>query len=212
MPDENSEASSVELVRECTFEGCKEPVLSKCKNCLLEYCLDHASEVDPENYCATCLVPEDASFTEKPLVDSEGVQHKGRVITPVGKAYRLSSKLVFEMTEQELKDFINHEKQVVHDIENVREYHMATLGLAESEAYRREISTIAKVGGVLRFGTSTQKVPPIRHRATPEEKRTKATAKASANKVDDVVANLKALGMKPEDLVALLKALPSKKK
>lgn len=204
-PREDGEVASSSV---CTFGECKEQVLNRCKNCGLEYCLDHASELDPEHYCATCLVPEDASLEVKPLVDSEGIQHKGRVLTPKGKAYRLSSKMVFDMTDQELEDFIEHEKKVVHDIENIREYHLITLGMAEADAYRREISGLAKVGGVIRVGTSTQRVPAIRHKATPQEKQ----VKKAANKVDDVVKNLNALGMKPDDLVKLLQALGSKKK
>jgi hypothetical protein len=204
----NPNENAVPILDECTFENCVEPVLGKCHNCGLQYCLTHASEVDPQSYCSTCLVPADAEVVVQPLVDTEGVHHQGRLIKPAGKAYRLSSKMVYEMTDQELKDFIDHEKSVVHDIENIREYHMITLGMAQSEEYRREISELSKVGGVLRWGTSTQRVPAIRHKATPEEKK----QRAKTNKVDDVVANLKALGLKPEDLVKLLNSIPKKVK
>jgi len=200
--------SSLPVLDECTFADCVEPILGKCRNCGLQYCLTHASEVDPENYCSTCLIPEDATVKVEPLVDTDGVQHQGRLIKPAGKAYRLSSKMVYEMTDQELKDFIDHEKSVVHDIENIREYHMITLGMAQSEEYRREISELSKVGGVLRWGTSTQRVPAIRHKTTPEEKK----QKAKVSKVDDIVANLKALGMTPESLAKLINSIPKKVK
>lgn len=195
------------ILDECTFENCVEPIIANCRNCNLQYCLTHASEVDPEHYCSVCLVPNDASVVVEPLVDGEGVAHVGRIIKPAGKAYRLSSKMVYEMTDQELKDFIEHEKSVVHDIENIREYHMITLGMAEADAYRREISGLAKVGGLLRWGTSTQRVPAIRHRASVGEK----TEKKRLSKVDSVVDNLKALGISPEDLVKLINAIPKKK-
>ena len=204
----NPQDTNVPILDECTFQDCVEPVLGKCHNCGLQYCLTHASEVDPENYCSTCLIPEDATVKVEPLVDTDGVQHQGRLIKPAGKAYRLSSKMVYEMTDQELKDFIDHEKSVVHDIENIREYHMITLGMAQSEEYRREISELSKVGGVLRWGTSTQRVPAIRHKATPEEKK----QKAKVSKVDDIVANLKALGMTPESLAKLINSIPKKVK
>lgn len=203
----NSNPSNVPILDECTFENCVERIIANCRNCGLQYCLTHASEVDPEHYCSVCLVPNDASVVVEPLVDAEGVSHIGRIIKPAGKAYRLSSKMVFEMTDQELKDFIEHEKSVVHDIENIREYHMITLGMAEADAYRREISGLAKVGGLLRWGTSTQRVPAIRHRASVGEK----TEKKRLSKVDSVVDNLKALGLTPEDLVKLINAIPKKK-
>jgi hypothetical protein len=203
----NNNTNSVpNILDECTFGNCVEPVLATCRNCNLQYCLTHASEVDPEHYCSTCLVPADASVTVAPLVDADGVQHQGRLIKPAGKAYRLSSKMVYEMTDQELKDFIEHEKSVVRDIENIREYHMITLGMAESDAYRREISTLAKVGGVLKWGTSTQRVPAIRHKATPVEKQ----ARRKDDKINDIVANLNALGFTPEQLAQLIKGLPKK--
>jgi hypothetical protein len=199
---------NINVLDECTFEACVEKTIGKCRNCNLQYCLDHASEVDPEHYCSVCLVPQDAELKITPLVDTDGVQHQGRILTPAGKAYRLAAKMVFEMTDEELKDYVEHEKHVVHNIENIREYHMISLGMAEREAYGREISTLSKVGGVLRWGTSTQRVNAIRRRATPEEKE----SRKRVGKVDAIAENLKALGISPQDLINLLNSIPSKKK
>lgn len=204
----SSESNPVPILDECTFGECTEQVLGRCHNCGLQYCLTHSSEVDPQNYCSTCLVPSDAEVTVSPLVDEDGVTHQGRSIKPAGKAYRLSTKMVFEMSDQELKDFIDHEKSVVHDIENIREYHMITLGMAQSEEYRREISTLSKVGGVLRWGSSTQRVPAIRHKASPVEKQ----RRRSEDKLDNIVSNLNSLGFTPEQLAQLIKGLPKKGK
>jgi hypothetical protein len=194
------------VIRSCTFENCLEVVINTaCQECGLAYCLEHASEVDPSHFCATCLVPADASVDVQPLVDTEGVTHQGRKIIPVGKAYRLSSKMVFEMTDDELKDFIEHERSVVLDIERIRDYHAITLGTAESEAYRRNIGILAKVGGVLRVGTSVQALP-RKHQA-----QTKQTKARSASKTDKVVSMLGSLGMTPQQLADLIRALPTKK-
>ena len=66
------------------------------------------------------------------------------------------------MTNDELKDFIEQERSVVIDIERIRDYHSITLGIAESEAYRRNIGVLAKVGGLLYIGTSTQRLGRVR--------------------------------------------------
>lgn len=193
-------------VEVCTFENCKEKVLKRCKQCSLNFCLDHASEVDPTNFCVNCLVPQDAEFTESPLIDREGTTHKGRIIRPMGKAYRLSAKMVFEMNDDELKDYLREETETVHQLENVREYHRINLGAAEAEMYRRELSGLSKVGGVLRWGTSTQRVPAIR-----EKKARAIKTTPTGNKVDDLVGMLGQLGMTPEALAKLIASIPAKK-
>lgn len=206
MQEERDDTLPVTAETVCTFEGCTETIIARCLQCSLNYCLTHASEVDPQRYCINCLLPADAEFTETPLVDKDGVTHKGRVIHPGGKAYRLSAKMVFEMTDEELRDYVISERKTVHELENIREYHRITLGAAEAEEYRRELSSLSKVGGVLRWGTSTQRVPAIR-----ERKAKTAKASSSGNKVDDIVGMLKQLGMTPEALAALILQAKQKK-
>lgn len=198
-----------QLSLECTFENCQEKPIGVCRNCRLQYCLEHASEVDPANYCCNCLVPADAEVLRAPLVDRDGVAHKGQVITPTGKAYRLSSKMVFEMTDQELKDFIDHERAIVHDIERIREYHLITLGMAEADVYRRDIAASKKVGETLKFGYETQFVPAISN--IKMNRRVGDKSKAKATKTDKVVEMLSQLGLGAQDLVNLLRSTPSKK-
>lgn len=190
---------------ECTFEKCSEQVLGKCRNCALAYCLEHASDVDPANYCINCLVPADAEVKEEPLVDANGIRHAGRIIHPIGKAYRRAEKMVYEMSEEELKNFIEQLKVEIHNIENLREYKMISLGLATAEVYRRDIAACKKEGSVLKFGFETQYVPAIK---APREHR---ETKSRVSKSDKVVDMLKGLGLGPADLVNLLRSIPSKK-
>lgn len=199
--DQNPDDVSSFEAKECTFQGCKQEVLNKCRACGLDYCLDHASEVDPGRYCVNCLLPADASFNEAPLVDAEGVAHAGRVIHPTGKGYRLSAKMISEMTEDELKTFVNEEKARVADIERIREYHHITLGLAESELYQRHLGTFSEKGGILHLGVglheSARSMPRQSHARTP-------SAKSKVSKVDKLATMLTDLGLTAKDLAALI--------
>jgi hypothetical protein len=206
--EENEQIGDVVAeTRVCTFENCLVEVLGKCRECHLDFCIDHASEVDPANFCCNCLVPADAEVTQAALVDSEGTRHQGRSIKPTGKAYRLSTKMVFEMTDQELKDFIEHETSVVHDIERIREYHMITLGMAESEVYRRDIALAKKEGNVLKFGFETQYVPKVQLHETKTR-----NAKSTVSKSDKIASMLSGLGISPQELAKLIQNLPKKGK
>lgn len=194
-----------ELPASCTFENCAEQVISVCLECKLAFCLEHASEVDPARYCCNCLVPADTQVKEDPLIDKDGVKHTGRVIHLVGRSYRMTEKLVDQMSEDELKEFIEYGKQMVTELANMKLHWDISLGLAESAAWHKQIGNLAKFGGELRVGTSTQHFK----RNVPRKSVTQPATKA--NKVDKTVELLKQLGLKPEDLVALLNALPAKK-
>src|SRR6266436_410746 len=205
--DSNEEQS--EALGTCTFENCDQPPIGNCNECKLAYCLDHASEVDPGHFCCNCLVPADTEVKEKPLIDSNGVQHIGRIISPVGRSYRLSEKLVPQMSDTELTDYIEYGKQMVASLSNMKLHWDISLGLAESEAWLGRIGGLAKLGGELRVGTSTQQFKRNAPRAQ-RKSTTNANAKAEG-KVDKTLELLKALGLKPEDLVSLINALPKSK-
>lgn len=189
----------------CTFENCKEEVLNKCKACGLDFCLEHASALEPARYCVNCLTVQDAEVEIKPLIDAEGTQHQGRTIHPTGKGYRLTAKLIQDMTDDELKTFVEEEKLRVADIERVREYHHITLGMAESDLYQRHLSPFSEHGGVLRVGTSSRTLPrqKIRHERTP--------ARSKTNKVDKIAAMLQELGISGKDLASLISPKGDKK-
>ena len=182
----------------CAFENCSQennPIVGKCLKCHLHYCLDHASEVDPINYCIVCLPTADVETKSEPLVDSDGVKHEGRRIVPIGAAFHHASKMINEMSNVELLAFIEQEHQIVKDLENVKTYHQITLGQAEFTAYERKISVLAKVGGEIRVGTSTAH---FKANARTRE------AKAPMSDADKALKALKALGMTTEQITQLL--------
>jgi hypothetical protein len=182
----------------CSFENCSKennPIVGKCLKCHLHYCLDHASEVDPINYCIICLPTADVETKSEPLIDAEGVRHEGRRIVPIGAAFHHASKMINEMSNVELLAFIEQEHQIVKDLENVKTYHQITLGQAEFTAYERKISVLAKIGGEIRVGTSTVHV---RANARVRE------SKPPLSDADKALKALKALGMTTEQITALL--------
>lgn len=209
MTDDLASAGSPVAKMHCTFENCTEEVLNKCRACGLDYCLEHGSAVDPARYCVNCLIVQDAEVQVGPLIDEEGTQHQGRSIHPTGKGYRLAAKLIQDMTNDELKLFVEEEKLRVADIERIREYHHITLGMAESELYQRRLSPFSEHGGVLRVGTSTRTFPRQKARSYDAERTPSSRSKTS--KVDKIATMLQGLGISAKDLAVLIAPKGGKK-
>lgn len=182
----------------CSFENCSKennPIVGKCLKCHLHYCLDHASEVDPINYCIVCLPTSEIETRSEPLIDTDGVKHEGRHIIPVGTAFHCESKMINEMSNDELLTYIKQKHRIVKDLESSKTYHQITLGVAEFTAYERKISVLSKVGGEIRVGTSTAHVK--------ANSRTRE-AKAPLTDAEKAIKALKALGMSVAQITQLL--------
>jgi hypothetical protein len=141
----------IESVRRCVFTSCVEDALTHCHKCGKWYCLDHASDLDPTKYCVDCLKVEDATLEVSPILDAEGVRHQGRVIRPVGIVFSQNGKLIHEMTDDELKEYITRYQQAVHDCERSLDYSRITLGNALYEAGHREIAKVTRTTGEVVF-------------------------------------------------------------
>jgi hypothetical protein len=155
------EALPLELVRHCVFTNCVEDALTNCHKCGRWYCLEHASDLEPTKFCSECLKVEDAALEQAPLLDTEGVRHSGRVIRPVGVVFSQNGKLIHEMTDGELKEYIVHYQQAVHDCERSLDYSRITLGNALFEAGHREIAKVTRTTGEVVF--ISKKVAPVKH-------------------------------------------------
>lgn len=138
-----------EKVRRCSF--CNEDALTMCLKCGRWFCLDHASDLEPTKHCNECLKGVDALLEVAPLVDGEGVRHQGRVIRPVGVVFSQNGKLIHEMTDLELTDYIKFYQQAVHDCERSLDYARITLGNALYVAGDREIAKIQRSTGEVVF-------------------------------------------------------------
>ena len=165
------EALPQERIRHCSFVNCTEDALTNCHKCGKWYCLDHASELDPTKYCSDCLKVEDATLEQAPLLDTDGVRHQGKVIRPVGNVFAQNGKLIHEMTDDELKEYIVRYQQAVHDCERSLDYSRITLGNALFEAGHREIAKVTRTTGEVVFISKkpTAQVKPRKTKATLDE-------------------------------------------
>lgn len=163
LPEEN--------IRRCSFTSCPEDALTMCHKCGKWFCLEHASDLEPTKYCQDCMRLEDASIEASPLLDSEGTRHSGKVIRPVGLVFAQNGKLIHEMTDSELKEYITHFQQAVHDCERALDYSRITLGNALFEAGHREIAKVQRTTGEVVF-ISRKLAPQVKQRkskAVPDE-------------------------------------------
>lgn len=194
--DASSSNELVALKEElCGFANCKELAVYRCHKCSRLFCVDHASEIDPQHYCSECLTPEECNIIEMPLVDSDGTRHRGRLIRPVGRAFIENGKLISELSDDELRDFIVQYQKLLHDVESVTNLYRVSITQATHEALDREILK-QKPSGEFYF-------PPPRAQA---HKLTKARAP-----MDRVVAAMKKAGVTPEMLQRILDERKNKK-
>ena len=147
------EALPQERVRHCAFAPCTEDALTICRKCGRWFCLDHASDLDPVKYCQECLKVEDVTLESGPLTDAEGTRHQGRVIRPVGIVFAQNSKLIDEMSEDELKEYITYYQQAVHDCERSLDYARITLGNALYVAADKQLARVKRDTGEIVFLT-----------------------------------------------------------
>ena|ERR1700722_4787277 len=186
------EALPQESVRHCVFTSCTEDALTHCLKCGKWYCFDHASDLDPTKYCIDCLKSEDAVLEQAPIFDVEGVRHQGKIIRPVGIVFSQNSKLIHEMTDDELKEYIVRYQQAVHDCERSLDYSRITLGNALYEAGHREIAKVTRATGEVVF-ISKKVAPPKKTR----------TAKAAPLDEDALIAFI-TKNLSPEQLQKFL--------
>lgn len=158
------EALPQESIRKCVFTNCQEDALTLCKKCGKWYCLEHASDLDPTKYCHDCLLLQDAALEFAPLTDAEGTRHLGKVIRPVGVVFAQNSKLIDEMSEDELKDYIKYYQQAVHDCERSLDYARITLGNALYVAADKQLAKVKRETGEIVFISRKVQAPAKRAR------------------------------------------------
>jgi hypothetical protein len=176
--------------------GCVEPAIYRCHKCGLLYCLDHASEIDPQRFCIKCLIIDDCKVEETPLVDAEGERHRGRVLRPVGNAFTAENRLIQEMSEDELKVYITQYKIIVRNHEQMVTFARINLAQAEHALLEKRIKTIEGAGGEVIF--------------TSRPKAVKPTPKKKPDAVQALADKLKASGITPEMLQAIIDAKKKK--
>lgn len=169
---------------------CIEPAIYRCHKCGLFYCLNHASEIDPQRFCLNCLKIEDCKVEESPLVDAEGERHRGRVLRPVGNAFTQEQKLISELDEDELKIYIIQYKIMVSNYEQMTTFARINLTQAQHALLEKGIKTIEGAGGEVIFPTRPKVVKPA--------------PKKKPDAVQALADKLKTAGITPEMLQAII--------
>lgn len=185
LPDEN-----------CQFVNCNELAVYRCHKCSRLFCIEHSSEIDPVRWCTECMSVADCNVIEMPLVDSDGTRHRGRVLRPVGRAFIENGRLIGELTDGELKDFIISYQKLLHDAESIVNLYRISLTQATHTALDREIVK-QKPSGELYF-------PPPRPQSERKVSKTK-------DPVDRVVAAMNKAGVTPEMIAKMLADRKAKK-
>jgi hypothetical protein len=85
----------------CFQRDCIDTPMAMCKHCGQEYCHKHASRYD-SHFCSNCVGDENTSFEEHPLIDDEGVEHKGRKIRLIGEGWPRELEMIQALTDDEL--------------------------------------------------------------------------------------------------------------
>jgi hypothetical protein len=136
---------------------------------------------------------DDAKLEQTALLDEDGVRRQGRVIRPVGIVFSQNGKLIHEMTDDELKEYITRYQQAVHDCERSLDYSRITLGNALFEAGHREIAKVQRASGEIVFIT---KKPTAVHK----------TRKAKVPLDEDALADFLIKSLTPEQLTKFLRS------
>jgi hypothetical protein len=116
---------------------------TKCKTCVLQFCEDCASPLDPQ-YCKTCLHEKDAELKELPLHNDEGINVPGRVLTPdpASRFYQprfgTLAKTISEMSIQELENYIKYYQDLVRQAEKALDFRRVVLGTSQVELEQRK--------------------------------------------------------------------------
>ena len=101
-----------------------------CLHCIKRFCPRHASPVDFSDDCFVFLPFEAVGEDKVPLIDVEGVTHKGVRLIPTGAGYKTLPKAIFDMNDGELDAFITEKAAQIHLVEKQRDY----LKIAQSTA------------------------------------------------------------------------------
>lgn len=126
----------------CKF--CGEIAGGICPTCKQFFCLKDASFID-KVYCRGCLDEGKIEMKTEPIVDNEGVTHQGTHFIPIGEALKSIPRIVSEMNDTELKDFLMRCREEVRRYEKGKDFWLVQRSVAEMETKHREHRDAAKL-------------------------------------------------------------------
>jgi hypothetical protein len=171
-----------------------------CKVCGNLFCLSHASQLD-ETFCSSCIDFSNTRIESKPLIDTEGVQHKGRHLILTGETWMRNRDIISKMTDIELEAKLIALKQAVHEAEMVLDFRRIAMSQIESEKgdrYSRKLGRRRLIGAMDSVHKNSTKLP--------------GTKNEKVEIAKDALKTLKNLGLGKDAVANILLRLAQEKK
>jgi hypothetical protein len=178
---------------------CQVECLSLCQACHKPFCDKHVSSLD-NSFCIACVDFQNTRIESKPLVDDEGVTHKGRHLILTGETWMRNRDVIAKMTDVELEAKLTSLKTAVHEAEMILDFRRIALSQVESEKgdrYSRKLSRRRLIGAMDSVHKSATKVA-----GTPSEK---------VEVAKDALKALKNLGLNKDAVANILLKLAQQK-
>lgn len=171
-----------------------------CIHCHQFFCDTHVSSLD-NAYCTACVDFTNTRIESKPLVDTEGVAHKGRQLILTGETWMRNRDIIAKMTDVELEAKLTALKQAVHEAEMILDFRRIAMTQVESEKgdrYSKKLGRRRLIGAMDSVHKNATKVV-----GTPNEK---------VEIAKDALKTLKNLGLNKDAIANVLLKLAQGKK
>lgn len=178
-------------------------VLGVCASCHKYYCPAHESEFD-KSLCSVCVSISNTIINSKPLVDEDGVSHKGRQLILTGESWMRSRDVISMMTDQELEAKLSTMKQAVHEAEMVLDYRRIIHNQLENEKSGRLSKKLSR----LRLISSVDHL----HKNSLQQTPSQANQAKKNDNLKDALDALSKMGLNKEAVTNLLIRLAQQKK
>jgi hypothetical protein len=170
-----------------------------CRSCHKPFCELHVSSLD-SSFCSPCVDFNNTKIEVKPLVDDEGVQHKGRQLILTGETWMRNRDIISQMTDIELEAKLVALKQAVHEAEMVLDFRRIALSQVENEKgdrYSKKLGRRRLIGAMDSMHKNATKVP--------------GTQSEKVEAAKDVLKTLKGLGLNKDAIANLLLKISQQK-
>lgn len=187
---------------ETSSEGTlKVDIIGSCVSCHKYFCTEHMSEFD-RTLCSSCVSYANTMIEKKPIIDEDGVKHKGYQLILTGEAWMRSRDVISKMTDGELDVKLEVLKRAVHEAEMVLDYRRIIHNQVENEKSGRLSRKLGRLRLISAVDQAHKSVPHIIDGSKP---------KVSVNNVKDALGALGKLGLNKDAIANLLLKLAQSK-
>lgn len=178
---------------------CEVECFALCRSCHKAFCDLHTSSLD-SSFCSPCVDFSNTKIEVKPLVDDEGVTHKGRQLILTGETWMRNRDIIAQMTDIELEAKLIALKQAVHEAEMILDFRRIALSQVENEKgdrYSKKLGRRRLIGAMDSVHKSATKV--------------NGSGSEKVEIAKDVLKQLKAMGLNKDAVANVLLKLSQQK-